>query len=158
MTPSEIIQNLTNKFSQRIVESNSEILEPFIRIAPQDIPEVIGYLKSESTLKMEYLNLISGVDWLKENKMEVVYHLSSMTHHHKIVIKTYVDRNEPKVPSIVSLYGGANWHEREVYDLMGIKFEGHPDLRRILLPDDWMGHPLRKDYQFPEEYHGIKWA
>ena len=107
---------------------------------------------------MDYLSLVTGIDWDKENKMEVVYHLSSIQHHHAIAVHAYLDRNDPKVPSIVDLYGAANWHERETYDLLGIVFEGHPDLRRILLPDDWVGHPLRKDYQFPEEYHGIKWA
>jgi NADH-quinone oxidoreductase subunit C len=158
MTPVEINQTLTNKFANKIVEAKSDPPENYIHILPQDVPEVISYLKNDPALKMDYLCCLSGVDWLKENKMEVVYHLSSISLHHKIAVHTFIDRNDPKIPSITYLYGAANWHERETFDLLGINFEGHPDLRRILLPDDWVGNPLRKDYQFPEEYHGIKWA
>ena len=158
MTQSEIIQNLANKFGERIAESSPELLEPFIVVKPSDIPEVMAYLKNEPVLSMDFLNLISGVDWDKENRMEIVYHLSSIKHHHQIVVRAVLSRENPSVPTVSNLWGTANWHERETYDLMGINFEGHPDLRRILLPDDWIGHPLRKDYVFPEEYHGVKWA
>ena len=158
MTPNEINQILIIKFPDKITSFSIEPPEPFIRINPQDVPEIISFLKNDPVLKMDYLNLISGVDWINENKMEVVYHLSSISQHHKIAVHVYLDRGNPIVPTITRLYGAANWHERETYDLFGIQFEGHPDLRRILLPDDWEGYPLRKDYKFPDEYHGVKWA
>jgi len=89
------------------------------------------------------------------DRFEVVYHLASLSHGHRIVLKAIVPRDDPHIASVAAIYPTANWHERETYDLMGIVFDGHPDLRRILLPDDWEGHPLRKDYVFPESYHGI---
>ena len=158
MTPNEINQILINKFTDRITSFSVEPPEYYIRINPQDVPEIISFLKNEPAFRMDYLSLISGVDWLNENKMEVVYHLFSISQHHNVAVHVYLDRSNPVVPTISHLYGAANWHERETYDLLGIQFEGHPDLRRILLPDDWDGYPLRKDYKFPDEYHGVKWA
>jgi NADH-quinone oxidoreductase subunit C len=95
--------------------------------------------------------------------MEVVYHLSSYTHKHRFVLKVTLPRWKgdkagelPEVPSVTGLWSTADWHEREVFDLCGVHFTGHPDLTRILLSEDWVGHPLRKDYEFPLEYHGIR--
>jgi hypothetical protein len=85
----------------------------------------------------------------------MVYHLWSMPHSHAFKIKVECDRSASKVPSVESVWRGANWLEREVFDLFGVKFEGHPDLRRIMMPEDWTGHPLLKDYQEIESYHGI---
>jgi NADH-quinone oxidoreductase subunit C len=159
MTPSEIIQKLKNKFPENILDANPDGVEAFIKIAPTDVLEVITFLKEDPEIKMDLLNLVTGVDWNEDNRMEIVYHLSSMVFQsHKLAVHAFMDRKNPKVASLCSLYGTANWHERETYDLLGIVFEGHPDLRRLLLPDDWEGHPLRKDYKYPEEYHGIKWA
>src|SRR5436305_2026079 len=98
-----------------------------------------------------------------EPHTEVVYHLQSFTHRHRLVVKVMLPRWKddkpgelPEVPSVTALWASADWHEREVYDLSGVHFVGHPDLRRILLAEDWVGHPLRKDYEFPLEYHGIR--
>jgi NADH-quinone oxidoreductase subunit C len=95
--------------------------------------------------------------------MEVVYHLSSITKKHSMVVKVKIPRWKddvegqcPEVPSVTSVWRTADWHEREVYDLSGIWFTGHPDLTRILCPEDWVGYPLRKDYEMPLEYHGIR--
>ncbi len=96
---------------------------------------------------------LSGVDWV--NNLEVVYHIYSMTYHHKLVIKVPLTKDDPKIESVSGIWATANWHEREAYDLFGIIFENHPDLRRILLPEDWEGHPLRKDYIPQKEYKGI---
>jgi NADH-quinone oxidoreductase subunit C len=85
----------------------------------------------------------------------VVYHLFSYRHRHGIVLKVEADRAAPSVPSVEAVWKAANWMEREVFDLFGVEFPGHPDLRRVLLPDDWVGHPLRKDYQEAGGYHGI---
>jgi NADH-quinone oxidoreductase subunit C len=89
-------------------------------------------------------------------KLGVVYHLHSMKWNHKIVIKVEVPAENPHVPSVESVWKTANWHEREAYDMIGVIFNGHPDLRRMLLPEDWVGHPLRKDYQVQEFYNGMK--
>ena len=98
-----------------------------------------------------------------EPHLEVVYHLSSFTHRHRFVLKIVLPRWKddqagklPEVPSVTSLWKAADWHEREVFDLSGVWFTGHPDLRPILTSEDWVGHPLRKDYEFPLEYHGIR--
>ena len=95
--------------------------------------------------------------------MEVVYHLSSIAKKHTLVVKVMLPRwkNDeagqlPEVPSVVNVWRAAEWHEREVYDLSGVWFAGNPDMRRILCPEDWVGHPLRRDYEFPLEYHGIR--
>jgi NADH-quinone oxidoreductase subunit C len=103
------------------------------------------------------LACITGIDSGAE-QLEVVYSLYSIPNNVHLQLKVAVSKATPKVPSLCSLWAGANWHEREAYDLLGIEFEGHPDLRRILLPGDWEGHPLRKDYKAQDYYHGIKVA
>jgi NADH-quinone oxidoreductase subunit C len=99
---------------------------------------------------------LSGVDYGAGQSLGVVYHLQSMTLMHQIVLKVELPRVSPSVPSEALIWRTADWHEREAYDLFGIRFEGHPDLRRIFLPDDWEGHPLRKDYVVQEFYHDIR--
>jgi NADH-quinone oxidoreductase subunit C len=98
---------------------------------------------------------LSGVDYAKD-VLGVVYHLCSMTKRHKITLKADVPAADPRLPSVVSVWPSAGWHEREAYDMFGILFTGHPDLRRILLPEDYPGHPLRKDFKVPEFYQGMK--
>jgi NADH-quinone oxidoreductase subunit C len=107
--------------------------------------QIAQLLKEEESLQFDYLRLLSGVDY--ETHMEVVYQLFSFAHGHQIAVRVKTDREEAKVPSVSHLWKAANWNEREAYDLLGIRFENHPDLRRILMPDDWVGHPLRKDYE-----------
>jgi NADH-quinone oxidoreductase subunit C len=98
---------------------------------------------------------LSGVDYTG-GKLGVVYHLNSMKLNQKIVLKVDLTVETLHVQSVESVWKTANWHEREAFDLYGIIFDGHPDLRRILLPDDWEGYPMRKDYQVPEYYNGMK--
>ena len=108
-------------------------------------------LKNNSEYSFDYLMCLSGVDY--KDHFEVVYHLYSMRLKHKLVVKVSVDRNNPEIESVVSVWETANWHEREAYDMFGIIFKNHPDLRRILLPSDWEGYPLRKDYaRKPDQY------
>ncbi|HOM05330.1 MAG TPA: NADH-quinone oxidoreductase subunit C, partial [Candidatus Kapabacteria bacterium] len=102
----------------------------------------------------DYLVNLSGVD--EKDKFIVVYHLFSLQHKHRIALKVYLDRENPHVPTVERVWRSANWHEREAYDMFGIVFDGHSDLRRILCPYDWEGHPLRKDYKTPDYYKGIK--
>ena len=124
-------------------------------VARDALKEVAGFLKKEPGLEFDCLSNLSGVDYPKRNVIEVVYHLYSYRHRHLFVLKVEAVRDDPVVPSLTSLWGHADWQEREVFDLLGVRFDGHPDLRRILMPEDWPGHPLRKDFVEPEEYHGI---
>jgi len=102
-------------------------------------------LKTHPETGMNYLRNVSGVD--QETHLEVVYHLINMTTKQEVCVKVKADRQEPVIPSVTPLWATANWNEREIYDLFGVDFPGHPDLRRIMMSDDWVGHPLRKDYE-----------
>lgn len=105
----------------------------------------------------DMLTCVSGVDnGVEAGTMEVIYHLYSIPFNHSLALKVIVPRSNPEAESIVSVWKSANWLEREVFDMFGIVFKNHPDLRRILLPADWEGHPLRKDYEHEEYYHGVK--
>lgn len=127
--------------------------DPFATIPPAAVVEACRFLRDDPDLRFDYCACVTGVDDTKD--FWVVYHLYSIPKNHRAVLKVRLDRKEPVVASVVGVWKGADWHERETYDLYGIKFEGHPDLRRILLPEDWPGYPLRKDYEFPDEYQGI---
>ena len=115
--------------------------------------ECAEYLKYDRELLFDGLMVVGSQD--NKDKLTAVYSLYSYTHRHRITVKIDTPREDPRMPSAEPVWKHANWMEREEYDLMGIIFEGHPDLRRVMLPDDWVGHPLRKDYQEPEEYRGI---
>ncbi|MBB6670585.1 NADH-quinone oxidoreductase subunit C [Cohnella nanjingensis] len=107
-------------------------------------PQAARLFQSHGELNIDYLRNVTGVD--HETYMEVVYHLLSLTSGHNYAVKVRADRERPSVPSVTPVWETANWNEREIFDLLGIDFPGHPDLRRIMMPDDWVGHPLRKDY------------
>ncbi|HVI96721.1 MAG TPA: NADH-quinone oxidoreductase subunit C [Anaeromyxobacter sp.] len=130
-------------------------IDPFCVVKRERIVEVCRFLETEPGLELDFLEDLTAIDWPKRNVIEVVYHLLSYTHRHSIVLKVEADRANPVVPTVEGVWKTANWFEREVYDLFGVTFEGHPDLRRIMLPDDWIGHPLRKDYQEAGGYHGL---
>ena len=115
--------------------------------------ECAELLKYDRELLFDGLMVVGSQD--NQAQLTAVYSLYSYTHRHRITVKIDVPREDPRMPSAEPVWKHANWMEREEYDLMGIIFEGHPDLRRVMLPDDWIGHPLRKDYQEPEEYRGI---
>jgi len=116
-------------------------------VARERLPDVLAFLRDDPELEFEMLSDVCAVDYLpREPRFEVVYHLYSVAHNHRVRVKVQVDEHDPVVPSVVPLYASANWMEREVWDLYGIRFEGHPDLRRILLYEEFEGHPLRKDY------------
>ena len=155
MTAQEILDSLKPVFGDAILESKLEIAQPWISIAPNKTKAVCSHLREHSSLQFDYMMCLSGVD-AGSGKLAVVYHLASMTHKHKIVLKVFCTRENPHVQSVSAVWGTAEWHEREAFDMLGIIFDEHPDLRRILLPDDWEGHPLRKDYKVPEFYQGMK--
>jgi NADH-quinone oxidoreductase subunit C len=125
--------------------------------------EVMLFLRDTEGLYFDQLSNLTALDSGPQvGSIEVIYHLYSIPYQHSITLTVKLARPElptlPSVPSLNSVWFTANWHEREAYDLMGIHFEGHPDLRRILLPADWVGHPLRKDYKDLDTYHEIKVA
>lgn len=112
--------------------------------------EICRALRDEAPFQMDYCSFVTAVDRPEEGLFEVAYHLFSMDAHHELLLKTRVPRDDPRIASVTPIWPGANWHEREAYDLFGILFDGHPDLRRIMMTDDWQGYPLRKDYVYEE--------
>lgn len=118
---------------------------PYLVIKNDRWPEAATVLRDHAELKCDYLRNLSGVD--QETHLEVAYHLLSLTSKREYGVKVKTDRDNPRIPSVTPIWETANWNEREAYDLFGIDFPGHPDLRRIMMPDDWVGHPLRKDYE-----------
>lgn len=157
MKPPEINERLKSKFGDAVVAFQAETLQPWAQVAPESIAEVAGFCKTEPDLVFDNLMNLSAVDYPKETppRMEVVYHLWSYTHLHLFVLKVHLPREKPVVPTVENVWGVANWHEREAFDMFGITFTGHSDPRRILLPDDWIGHPLRKDWVDPDFYNGM---
>jgi len=156
MIPKEICDAVKAKFAETVLDVKTEgVLDPFIRVAPGQIRDVCLFLRDDDSLLFDSLMCLSGVDY-QGGKLGVVLHLHSTKWNHKIALKADVQADNPVCQSVESVWKTANWHEREAYDLFGVRFDGHPDLRRILLPDDWEGFPLRKDYTLPEYYHGMK--
>jgi NADH-quinone oxidoreductase subunit C len=124
-------------------------------IEPQSIAAVCAFLRDDPELGFDCLSNLSAVDRKNEDVIEVFYHLLSYRQRHQIVLRVATPRPDPILPSVSHVWPIADWLEREAFDLMGVRFTGHPDLRRILMPEDWVGHPLRKDFVEPDEYHGI---
>jgi len=155
MTSSEIAKVLSDKFGARIVASFPDDKHPRVHVDAKDWRELAQFVHSDPRLKLDWLQSLSGVDYVADGKMACVYDLYSFDHKHVFAVKVFCPRDNPEIPSVVDLWPAADWQEREAYDMFGITFPGHPDLRRILCADDWEGFPLRKDYVFPREYHGI---
>ncbi len=146
---------LKGRFGDKIGELAGKGNDASASVVPDAIVEVAQFCKSEATLALDCLSNLSGVDYPKRDVIEVVYHLFSYKHRHYFVLKVGAPRDNPVVPSVSGVWLHADWQEREAFDLLGVEFTNHPDLRRILMPEDWPGHPLRKDFVEPEEYHGI---
>ncbi|HZA57510.1 MAG TPA: NADH-quinone oxidoreductase subunit C [Candidatus Udaeobacter sp.] len=155
MEPKEIYARLEEQFPGKVSDFKGDVPEPYGKVDAPAIVEVCRFLRDEPGLKFEVLSDLTALDWPKEEKLQVVYHLYSYAQRHQMVLKVDLPRDNPKVATIEGVWKVANWFEREVYDLFGVIFEGHTDLRRIMLPEDWLGHPLRKDYVEQEEYDGI---
>lgn len=171
-TTEEIFAILKENFpNSELTLKNDVPVEPFIIINPFDVDKISLYLRDNPDLHFDSLMCLSGVDDFNGQKIKdengneamqggtlsVYYHLESTSLRHKLVLKTSTSRDNPEVVSVSEIWNSANWHEREAFDMFGIKFINHPDLRRILMPYDWeFGYPLRKDYQNPEFYQGMK--
>ena len=155
MDPKQIAEKLTASFGDAIIESLSEEKHPRVHTTAEHWRGIAEFLRNDAALTFDFLACLTGVDYVADNRLGTVYDLYSSTHRHWFAVKVFIDRDDPHIPSVMDIWPAANWHEREAFDLLGIVFDNHSDLRRILLPEDWVGHPLRKDYEFPREYHGI---
>src|SRR5438105_6164026 len=155
MTPEEIQRALAEKFGEAVGALQPANKDPWVEVKPAALREVCAFLKADPELRFDCLMNLTTVDWPKKNQIQVVYHLFSYAKKHAFILKVLLDRAAPALDSVEPVWKSADWLEREQYDLMGVQFEGHPDLRRIVLPDDWVGHPLRKDYAEQGDYHHI---
>jgi NADH-quinone oxidoreductase subunit C len=144
-----VLTRLRERFGDALLEVKLWRHETTIFLQPRDLVRVCLYLRDDPDLTFDFLSSVTAVDCLRlpehSPRFEVVYHLYSLQHKRRLRLKIRVEDGEA-VPSVIGVWETANWHEREVFDLLGVPFAGHPDLRRILMPDDWEGHPLRKDY------------
>ena len=163
MNLADIKTILIEKFGEGIIVGEETTgLQPAILIDPDRIADVCLELRDNPKTYFDFLSCLSGVDYgVEANRFGVVYHLASIPYQTQLTLKISKENNRdleelPSFPTVSPIYRAADWHEREAFDMEGIFFEGHPDLRRILLPDDWEGYPLRKDYKTAEYYKGIK--
>jgi NADH-quinone oxidoreductase subunit C len=140
-------EKLKAQFPEAVQEVSEAHGEVTVVVSRERIVEVCRFLKSEPDLRYDLLTDIAGVDYLgREPRFEVVYHLYSVPHNRRLRLKVRVPEHDAVVPSVTAVWRTANWHEREAFDMLGLRFAGHPDLRRIYMPDDYPGHPLRKDF------------
>lgn len=148
MGPMAIAERLKDSFPEEVLEIIESRGQVGVVVRRERIKALCHWLRHEPDLDFNLLMDLCGVDYTGMNKdyFEVVYNLYSISQRHMIRLRARVPAEDCRIDSVTSIWQGTNWHERECYDLLGIVFEGHPDLRRILLPDDWVGHPLRKDY------------
>jgi NADH-quinone oxidoreductase subunit C len=151
----QVYRFLRERFGQEILGFDEEGRDPAIFVAPEAIERVCRALRDEPGFDFDCLSNLTGVDYPKKGTIQVVYHLYSYRHRRLVVLKVDTPRDRPVVPTVENVWKAANWMEREAFDLLGVEFSGHSDLRRILMPEDWVGHPLRKDFVEPDEYHGI---
>lgn len=157
----KIKQLLVDQFgASAVVDVEAQPLQPILIVNAAYLLKIAFFLRDTEGLYFDFLSNISAVDYHPETRFAVVYHLASIPYQTQLTIKVEIANERqadalPELPSLAAVWRTADWHEREAFDLMGIFFENHPDLRRILLPDDWEGYPLRKDYMDAESYHGI---
>ena len=156
-TSLEMLQKVQDKFSDCILETSDRLGEATVSVKRDCVVDLMNFLRDDSNLAFDFLMDLCGVDYLEMGGFErfgVTYHLYSMKHNHRIRVKAFIPETDAKIDTISQLWDAANWAEREVYDMYGIEFNNHPDMRRILNPDDFEGFPLRKE--FPAEGIGYR--
>ncbi len=157
----EIAEKIKDKFLQEILDISQFRDQVSVTIKRDKIIDICRYLYEDPDIRMDFLSDLCGVDYPERKpRFEMVYNLCSLKHGHRIRIKALIPVDNPSIDSVVSIWSGANWHEREACDMFGIVFNGHPDLRRILMPEEWNGFPLRKNYPLQgiegREYRGFE--
>ncbi len=156
MNAAEIIERAKTIQGDKIADSATEkVIDPYIELTPEHLVEVMTFLRDDDELDMDLLSCLTAVDYPKDNKIELIYNVESIGKKHELTVKVKLDRDKASCPTLEDVWRTADWHEREAWDLMGVTFEGHHNLVRILCAEDWEGHPLRKDYEMPKYYHGI---
>lgn len=160
LNPAEALQAAFPDVLQDVITFRDETT---VVVPPSEIPRVLHFFREMKGLVYNFLSDISAVDYYEPHgpitrpeRFAVSYHLYSMLYNRHLRVKTYVNEGDPVVPTVTGIWPGANWLEREAYDLMGIRFEGHPDMRRLLMPEDWDGHPHRRDY--PLSYETVQFS
>jgi len=147
MSNALVVEKLKARFGEKAVESQEFRDELTVVVPKETIVEVCRLLKEDPELQFDLLADLCGIDmYTPLKRFGVIYNLFSLKNKHRISIKTFVEEEEIRLPSVVKVWGTADWHERETYDMFGIVFEGHPDLRRVYLPEEFEYHPLRKDF------------
>jgi len=153
MNPVQVYERTKERFPAAVLEVVEKAINPFAVVDPAAIVDVCRFLRDDPETAMDCLSNQSGVDY--KDRIEVVYHLFSYRLRHNAVLKVKLPRDNPAVATVETVWKSANWMEREIFDLLGVTFDGHSDMRRLLMPEDWPGYPLRKDFVEPLEYHGI---
>jgi len=152
----EIHRIVKERFPEAVIEEQLNVVDPFVVVKPEIIEDLAFFARDDERLHFDLLSCISGVDYPERKVIEVIYCLDSTVHRHRLIVKVALPREDPRVRTVENVWRTADWHERETYDLLGVTFEGHHNLVRILCAEDWVGHPLRRDYVMPETYRGIK--
>ena len=155
MNPEAIRDKLAEKLGTEVEWQAGAPGDPFCLVPDSKWFEACMMARQDDELSFDFLRAQTGIDYPDDEQIEVVCHLFSYRHRHALVLKTRVDRKDPRLATVEDIWPAANWYEREIYDLLGVDFDGHSDLRRLVLPEDWVGHPLRKDYKEEESYQGI---
>lgn len=156
MTPDEIYRHALEKIpAETLGELTRDVAQPWVTIKPDALLDVLRIFRDDPELAFDCLDCLTVTDLLEEGTMELVYHLVSYHHQHLFVVKSRIGRENPEIPSVAALWPAADWYEREEYDLFGVNFTGHPNLTRLFLPDEWVGHPMRLDWVEGETALGI---
>lgn len=159
MEPKEIAERIKDRYPAEVKEIKEYRGQTSVIVKKDIVKDLMRYLHDTPDLYFDYLVDLCGVDYMekKDLRFEVVYHLYSIRHRHMIRVRVEVPEDDCVTDSVTEIWTGADWHERECYDMFGIGFKGHPDPRRILMPEDWEGHPLRKDYPLKSDLGEMEW-
>ncbi len=153
MKPSELLNVIEAEFGDFILESSDQGFDPYIVVEPDALRDVSFFLRDDERMKFDFLRTSLGTD--KIDFIESLFVLYSYELKHQLIVKVELSHKNPEVDTVSDIWKAANWYERESYDLLGINYKDHPDLRRLMMPHDWVGHPLLKDYKSPKKYHGM---